>query len=162
MTATLVHRYRRDAAHPIKAPTMIYPYVLRAVQTTAEMAAVHALLVSAYACRGRGMPTRGAWWEALLADPEFDSRLVFLIVTPTGILAAAGIASASGRVKELVVAPAFRRLGLGTALLGHICQVAGKQGACIDLRVEADNHAAIALCEATGLQCVERVAAHEA
>jgi ribosomal protein S18 acetylase RimI-like enzyme len=157
MTATLVHRYRRDAAHPIKAPTMIYPYVLRAVQTTAEMAAVHALLVSAYACRGRGMPTRGAWWEALLADPEFDSRLVFLIVTPTGILAAAGIALSSGRVQDLVVAPSFRRLGLGTALLSHFCRLFDARGACVELRVEADNHAASALVESIGMRRVEQL-----
>jgi ribosomal protein S18 acetylase RimI-like enzyme len=157
MTANTVHHYRRAAAHPLHASTLIYPYVLRQVQTTAEMAAVHALLVSAHASRGRRMPPRGAWWEALLAEPAFDPRLVFLVVTPTGILAAAGIALSSGRVQDLVVAPSFRRLGLGTALLGHFCRLFDARGACVELRVEADNHAASALVESIGMRRVEQL-----
>jgi ribosomal protein S18 acetylase RimI-like enzyme len=158
MTAT-VHHYRRAPAHPLQASTLVYPYVMRAAQTAADMAAVHALLVSACAARGRRMPPRGAWWEALLADPEFDPRLVFLVATPTGILAAAAIAASSGCVRELVVAPSFRRLGLGTALLGHICRLFEARGACIEMPVEADNHAAIALAEALGMRRVGKVAA---
>jgi|AraplaDrversion2_2_1032049.scaffolds.fasta_scaffold00891_30 ribosomal protein S18 acetylase RimI-like enzyme len=161
MTTTPAYHYRRESAYPLNASTLIYPYIMRNVQTTAEMAAVHALLVSAYACRGRSLPTRGEWWQALQADPEFDARLVFLVVTPNGILAAAGIASTSGRVRELVVAPSFRRLGLGTALVGHISQFFEQQGVCIGLRVEADDLATLALCESMGMRRVEREAAHQ-
>jgi ribosomal protein S18 acetylase RimI-like enzyme len=152
MTAS-IHHYRRDAVQALQAPTLVYPYVMRSARSSAEMAAVHALLTTAYTARGKRVAPRGAWWEALLADPGFDPSLVLLVVTPNGILAAAGIASSAGRVTELVVAPSFRRLGLGTALLGHLCQMLKERGiGMVDLQVEADNHAAVALCEALDMQ----------
>jgi ribosomal protein S18 acetylase RimI-like enzyme len=158
MTATRIHHYRRESARALQAPTLVYPYVMRSAKSGAEMAAVHALLTTAYTARGRRLAPRGAWWEALLADPSFDPALVLLVVTPNGILAAAGIASSVGRVTELVVAPSFRRLGLGTALLGHLCQLLKGRGiGTVDLQVEADNHAAVALCEALNMQRADRV-----
>jgi ribosomal protein S18 acetylase RimI-like enzyme len=150
---TAIHHYRRDVLHALQGPTLVYPYVMRTARSSAEMAAVHALLTTAYTARGKRMLPRGAWWEALLADPAFDPSLVLLVVTPNGILAAAGMASNAGRVTELVVAPSFRRLGLGTALLGHLCRQLNERGVgTLDLQVEADNHAAVALCEALDMQ----------
>jgi ribosomal protein S18 acetylase RimI-like enzyme len=150
---TAIHHYRRNANQALQGPTLVYPYVMRSARSSAEMAAVHALLTTAYTARGKRMAPRGAWWEALLADPAFDPSLVLLVVTPNGILAAAGMASSTGRVTELVVAPSFRRLGLGTALLGHLCRLLRERGVgTLDLQVEADNHAAVALCEAANMQ----------
>jgi ribosomal protein S18 acetylase RimI-like enzyme len=149
---TAIRHYRRDAAQAHQNPALVYPYVMRTARSSAEMAAVHALLTTAYTARGKRMAPRGAWWEALLADPGFDPSLVLLVVTPNGILAAAAMASNTGRVTELVVAPSFRRLGLGTALLGHLGRLLKERGvAAVDLQVEADNHAAVALCEALNM-----------
>jgi ribosomal protein S18 acetylase RimI-like enzyme len=159
ITATEPHHYRFDLSQPFEASTTIFPYDLRAARSSKEMAAIHTLLTSVHVAHGRRMPARGEWWEALLADPEFDPGLVFLVATPNGILAAACMASRAGRVRELVVAPAFRRLRLGTALLGHVCKVFEEQGGhAVDLQVEAGNHAAIALCEAAGMRRAERLA----
>jgi ribosomal protein S18 acetylase RimI-like enzyme len=150
---TAIHHYCRDVFQTLQGPTLVYPYVMRTARSSAEMAAVHALLTTAYTARGKRMPPRGAWWEALLADPAFDPSLVLLVVTPNGILAAAAMASNTGRVTELVVAPSFRRLGLGTALLGHLSRQLKERGiGTVDLQVEADNHAAVALCEALDMQ----------
>ncbi len=160
MTAASLHHYRRSAVQAIQSPTLVYPYVMRSARSSAEMAAIHALLTTACTARGRRMAPRGAWWEALLADPGFDPNLVLLVVTPNGILAAAGMAANDGRVTELVVAPSFRRLGLGTALLGHLCRLLKERGVgTVDLQVEADKLAAVALCEAVHMQRVGGVLA---
>jgi ribosomal protein S18 acetylase RimI-like enzyme len=108
------------------------------------------------------MAPRGAWWEVLLADPSFDPGMVLLVVTPNGILAAAGIASRTGRVTALVVAPSFRRLGLGAALLGHLCRLLKERGiGTVDLQGGEDNQAAVALCEALDMRRADSIVALE-
>jgi ribosomal protein S18 acetylase RimI-like enzyme len=158
--AMTIYRYRRELAHPLAAPASVQPYVLRTFRSRADVPALHALLHEAYAVRGDSLGSCDEWWQALSSDPEFDARLVFLAETPAGTLAAAGIAWNSGFVKDLAVAPAFRRQGLGTAVLAHICGVFARQGAhAMELKVEADNQAAIALYEGMGMRRVETVGA---
>jgi ribosomal protein S18 acetylase RimI-like enzyme len=157
-----IYRYRRELAQPI-AETPVYPYVLRTFRSRADVPLLHALLLEAYAARGASLGDCDEWWHLLCTDPEFDARLVFLVETPIGTLAAAGIAWSTGFVKELAVAPGYRRQGLGKAVLAQICRTFEQQGAhAVDLKVEADNEAAIALYEAMGMRRVESIASASA
>lgn len=153
-----VHRYRRDLAQPLTAQTIVYPYVLRTLRRETDGPALHALLKDAYAQGFGEVAPRDAWWPALLSDPEFDPDLVFLVETPLGIPVAAAIAWTSGFVKDLVVAPAFRRLGIASVLIEHVCQVCQRRGLpAIELKVDADNHAALALYRSMGMRFVEEL-----
>lgn len=154
MTDILVHRYRCDLDHPIPAWT-IYPYLIRQFRPATDGQPVHALIEDAHAEQDRLMALN-AWWLALASNSEFDAGLAFVIETPVGTLAAAGIAWTSGFVKDIVVAPAYRRQGLATMLLSHICQAFQRRGArALDLSVDAGNQGAIALCEGLDWRCVE-------
>jgi ribosomal protein S18 acetylase RimI-like enzyme len=151
-----IHHYRRELAQSLEEPVPVYPYVMRTFRSAADVPALHALLQEAYTANGSALAPREEWWRVLSTDPEFDARLVFLVETPIGTLAAAGIAWNSGFVKDLVVAPGHRRLGLGSALLGHIYQAFEERGAhAVDLKVSADNHAAIALYEVMAMRRME-------
>lgn len=154
-----IHRYRRELAQSFAEPASVYPYVMRTFRSGADVPALHALLHEAYAARGSELGPREEWWRVLSLDPEFDARLVFMVETPIGTLAAAGIAWSSGFVKDLAVAPGHRRLGLGSALLSNICHAFhGRGGHAVDLKVEAENRAAISLYEAMGMRRVETCA----
>jgi len=156
----LIHRYRRELGPSLEEPVAVYPYTMRTFRSAADVPALHTLLQAAYATNGAALAPREEWWRVLSTDPEFDARLVLLVETPIGTLAAACIAWTSGFVKDLVVLPVHRRLGLGSALMGHACQAFRKRGAhAVDLKVDAGNHAAIALYEALGMRRVETVSA---
>lgn len=150
-----IYRYRRELAHPFADDTPVYPYVLRTFRSRADVPLLHALFEETYAARGASLGACDDWWQVLSSDPEFDARLVFLVETPLGEIAAAGIAWTSGFVKDLAVAPGYRRQGLGTAVLAQICRAFERQGAhAVDLKVEAANEAAIALYERVGMRRV--------
>jgi ribosomal protein S18 acetylase RimI-like enzyme len=157
-----IHRYRRELARPLTEQAPVYPYVMRTLRF-ADVPALHALLQDVHAADDSALASCDEWWRALSTDPEFDPRLVLIVETPIGTLAAAAIAWNSGFVKDLAVAPGHRRLGLASALLGHVFQIFHSRGAhAVDLKVPAHNQAAIALYEALGLRCVETLAARAA
>ncbi len=154
-----IHRYRRELAQPI-AETPVYPYVLRTFRSRVDVPALHALLQEACPARGASPGGCDDWWQLLCTDPEFDARLVFLVETPIGTLAAAGIARRTGSIKALAVAPGYRRQGLGKAVLAQICRTFEQQGAhAVDSDVDAGNEAAIALYETVGMRRVEMASA---
>ena len=158
MTDLFVHRYRCDLDRPIPAWT-IYPYIIRPYRAATDGQPVHALIEDAYADGGR-LAALDAWFQALSSTSGFDPGLAFVIETPIGTMVAAGIAGSAGLVKDIAVARAFRRQGLGTMLLSHICQAFQRRGTrAIELDVRADNHAAIALYEGLAWRCVECEAA---
>ena len=155
-----IHHYRRELGPSLEEPVSVYPYTMRTFRSAADVPALHTLLREAYAANGGALAPREEWWRVLSTDPEFDARLVLLVETPIATLAAACIAWNSGFIKDLVVLPVHRRLGLGSALMGHACQAFRKRGAhAVSLKVEADNHTAIALYEALGMRRAESVAA---
>jgi ribosomal protein S18 acetylase RimI-like enzyme len=59
------------------------------------------------------------WKTFMLGDPSFEAENWFVVEAPDGSLAAAALNWKDGFVKDLVVHPAFRRRGLGAALLQH-------------------------------------------
>jgi|AraplaDrversion2_2_1032049.scaffolds.fasta_scaffold00891_31 ribosomal protein S18 acetylase RimI-like enzyme len=153
-----IYRYRRELAYPIPASASIQPYTLRHLRVPADVPALHALLNETYIARGATLEPCDRWWQTVSSDPEFDMRLAFVVETPAATLAAAGIAWNSGFVKDLAVAPAYRRQGLGVALLAHIWRTFDAMGAhAVDLKVDAGNQAAIALYDAAGMRRVETI-----
>jgi ribosomal protein S18 acetylase RimI-like enzyme len=59
------------------------------------------------------------WQSFMLGDPSFEAESWFVVEAPDGSLAAAALNWKDGFVKDLVVHPAYRRRGLGAALLRH-------------------------------------------
>jgi ribosomal protein S18 acetylase RimI-like enzyme len=69
---------------------------------------------------------------------------------------AAAICWSSAYVKDLVVATAARRRGLGSNLLRHLLHAFRARGAgAVDLKVDAANQAAIALYRSLGMARIE-------
>ncbi|MFW6027727.1 MAG: GNAT family N-acetyltransferase, partial [bacterium] len=61
----------------------------------------------------------------------------------------------TGFIKDIAVAPAYRRRGVGRALMAEIFRAFHRRGAAwVDLKVQADNHSAIAFYEAIGMVIV--------
>jgi ribosomal protein S18 acetylase RimI-like enzyme len=114
---------------------------------------VHALLTLAYANRGGSVPSFDEWWRSLSADCEYDSNLCFLACDEEGSLIGFAQCWTSAFVKDVVVHPRFRRLGVGKALLLHIFRVFQERGAtAVDLKVVSDNPTgAILLYESVGM-----------
>lgn len=82
-----------------------------------DAAAVKDLLDEAYAAEPEHRPVPfDEWRQVMLGDPSFDSDVWFLAESG-GELAAAALNWKEGYVKDLVVHPAWRRRGLGEALL---------------------------------------------
>jgi ribosomal protein S18 acetylase RimI-like enzyme len=100
----------------------------------------HAVLVMAYAKGGGSVEPFSVWWPNLSSDPEFDATLFFIAVdTQRGIV---GVAQCwtSAFIKDLAVAPNWRRRGIGEALLLHAFACFRHRGAqYVDLKVQVDN-----------------------
>jgi ribosomal protein S18 acetylase RimI-like enzyme len=93
------------------------------------------------------------WWDSLAADDEYDPELVFTAFDDAGRLAGVAHCWTTAFVKDLVVSPSHRRRGLGSSLLQHAFATFRSRGAnAVDLKVEADNFAAISLYRSVGME----------
>ncbi len=123
--------------------------------TEADAARVHALLEQGYEAGGGAVSPFEEWRETMLADAEYDPALWFLAEADD--LVGVCLCWTSGWVKDLVVAPAWRRRGLGEALLRHAFGAFRARGlAAAELKVHADNPSgAYRLYERLGMRIVE-------
>jgi ribosomal protein S18 acetylase RimI-like enzyme len=120
--------------------------------------ALHALLVHGYRRGGGVVASFDEWLPSMTGDEEFDPELWFLAAAG-GELAGAALCWTSAFVKDVVVHESWRRRGLGEALLRHVVAVFAARGApAVELKVDAENAAAIALYERLGFGVVERIA----
>jgi ribosomal protein S18 acetylase RimI-like enzyme len=93
--------------------------------------ALHALLVEAL---DEKLPFQ-EWWQTRSRDAEFDAALCLLVFDRTDRLVAAAFCWTSAFVKDLVVHPSVRRLGIGEALLTHVFATFRARGAAhVDLK----------------------------
>ena len=102
---------------------------------------LEALLSEAYQCGGGEPAAYANWYAGVSSDEEFDPALVF-VALDTGSGQVAGVCHVwtSAFVKDLAVRPAWRRKGLGTALLrSAMCVMAERGHRHLDLKVEAGN-----------------------
>lgn len=122
--------------------------------TAADANAVHALLEHGYRHGGGSVAPFESWLATMTSDPEFDPELWFLAESASG-LAGVALCWTSAFVKDLVVHETWRRQGLGEALLRHVFAVFAARGAAaVELKVMADNHAAVRLYERVGMRAV--------
>ena len=116
---------------------------------------LHALLEHGYRQGGGSVDAFHASLPQLLGDSEFDPELCFLAYA-NGEAVAAAICWTSAFVKDIVVNEAWRRRGLGEALLRHsflTFRARGSEG--VELKVQSQNLGAIRLYERVGMRVVE-------
>tara|TARA_R110002051_G_scaffold48299_2_gene94923 strand:- start:13438 stop:13938 length:501 start_codon:yes stop_codon:yes gene_type:complete len=103
--------------------------------------AARALLNDAYAPGGGDVLAFEDWWPALSADPEYRPDLCFVALdAASGELAGFAQCWSLGYIKDIAVAPARRRHGLGRALMQKIFRTFQARGIFeVDLKVAADN-----------------------
>lgn len=118
---------------------------------------VHALLARAYAQGGGDVEPLDIWWSSLRDDSEYDPSLCFIAVNEGHDAVGFAQCWTSAFIKDLAVDPAYRRKGLGSALLLETFRIFKKRGASfIDLKVQADNPSgAVRLYRAHGFQTIE-------
>jgi ribosomal protein S18 acetylase RimI-like enzyme len=118
---------------------------------------LHALLEHGYRNGGGSVEAYAVWLPALTGDSEFDPALCFLVEVGDE-LAAAAICWTSSFVKDIVVHETWRRHGLGEALLLLAFRTLERRGAGhVELKVQAQNLAAVRLYERVGMRTVERI-----
>lgn len=118
---------------------------------------MHALLEHGYRNGGGSVAPFETWLPQMTGDHEFDAALWFLAESDETVVGAA-LCWTSAFVKDLVVHEAWRRRGLGEALLRHVFIVFANLGAAaVELKVEASNANAFALYERLGMRVVERL-----
>jgi ribosomal protein S18 acetylase RimI-like enzyme len=99
----------------------------------------HELLQFAYRAGGGSVDPYDEWLEWFTTDPEFDGECCFL-AWHSETLVGAALCWSSAFVKDLCVAPHFRRRGLGFALLSVVLAHFRERGAdSVELRSHADN-----------------------
>jgi GNAT superfamily N-acetyltransferase len=131
---------RRSLLAPFPAPA--WPADVRLVPFEPQHAlAAHALLVEAYAHGGGSVPARFVeWWNVVSTDDEFDPTLCFVAVAGDGTLAGFALCWSVGFVKDIAVATAHRRNGIGGALLlSAFRELKARGHEAVSLKVETDN-----------------------
>jgi mycothiol synthase len=124
---------------PVEEPRWPAGIEVRTVRTE-DAAAVKELLDEAYAAEPEHRPVPfDEWRQVMLGDPSFDPD-VWLLAESGGELAAAALNWREGYVKDLVVHPAWRRRGLGEALLRRTFASFRERGvARVSLKVLSNN-----------------------
>lgn len=141
----------RDLASPVAAPCWPHGCV-RLTFTVRNAPAAHAILTEAYA---NGFGEVGAfadWYRDLVRDEEYDPELCFLYGSVSEPAAFAQVWT-SGFIKDIAVANAFRRQGIGHALMLTILAELRSRGFDqVRLKVHAGNKGAIALYGSVGMR----------
>ena len=97
------------------------------------------------------------WWAKLIADAEYDPAVMFVAVSKGAVVGFCHCWSVPF-VKDLVVDAAWRRRGLGAALLTLALEAFASRGAIsIDLKTDIENETAQSLYKRLGFAIVERV-----
>jgi ribosomal protein S18 acetylase RimI-like enzyme len=152
-----VYRYRRTLDRLPDVPRWPAGYAIVPFAPAQHAPVIHRMLEEGYRSGGGSVADLANWWSALSTDAEYDPDLVSLIGERSGAPVAAAICWSSAYVKDIVVAAAARRQGLASNLLRHILHAFHTRGArAVDLKVDAANHAAIALYRSLGWHASRR------
>jgi mycothiol synthase len=144
---------------PPPAPTWPAGVAVRTAVPEQEGRAIHRLVETAFARPGRTATTYEEWTHLMMRDDILDPDLWFLAVAGEE-LAGACLSFAYpdiGWVRQLAVAEAWRRKGIGTALLRHAFGVFRERGHVrAGLAVDGENPNAYAFYEQVGMQRVRQ------
>lgn len=146
--------FERDLRTPFAEP--VWPETVTPVLFSETMARdLHRLLVTAYA-KGEGeVASFSNWWPGVCTDPEYDAELIFVAQAANGPLVGLAHCWNSGFLKDLAVAPGWRRAGIGTALILRSFQaLSNRYHDTVSLKVRTDNLAAIRLYKRLGMSPV--------
>lgn len=100
----------------------------------------HALLADAYRMGGGRVKSLEDWWFDLRADPEYSQSAFFLAIDASDNIIGLAQCWTSAFLKDLVVSEAWRRKGVGEALLLQVFNAFRLQGSTyLDLKVENRN-----------------------
>jgi ribosomal protein S18 acetylase RimI-like enzyme len=159
MTVGEIWRMRRDLTAPFDAPAWPAGIALGTFAPD-DAQGIHRLLERAYSVGGGSVAGFAEWLPAMTGDSEFDPGLWFVARSADGI-AGVALCWTSSFVKDLAVDAAWRRQGLGSALLLHCCATFADRGArSLDLKVDSHNPSgAVRLYERLGFRVVERLPA---
>ena len=151
---------RAELHRGLDAPTWPRGFELR-TWSDEHAPAVHALLAEGYSRGGGAVAPYEEWLRSFTGDPEFEPGACLLLFAADGRLAGAALCWSSGFVKDLVVAEAFRRRGLGGSLLRAVLALFRERGAnAVELKVQSDNPSgAVGLYGRLGFETVERLPA---
>jgi len=131
--------------------------VLRAFTPARHAVKARALLNESYASGGGDVQAFEDWWPALQADAEYDQELCFIVEDErTNLLVAFAQCWTSAFVKDIAVAPSYRKQGVARGLLKAITICFAARGyEHLDLKVMADNAPAIELYRSLGFMMVK-------
>lgn len=141
MAATAIHLHKHIDPAADYAPRWPAGIAPTGFQPHRHARAARTLLNDAYRDGGGDVLAFEAWWPALSADPEYRPDLCFVALDArTGTLAGFAQCWSLGFVKDIAVMPAWRRHGLGRALMQQIFRTFQARGIFeVDLKLAADN-----------------------
>ena len=117
-----------------------------------DPAALHAILLVAYANGFGTVAGYSDWWPNLISDPEYDSALFLVAADRQGHPVALVQSWTSGFIKDVAVASSWRGKGVGEALMRETFSAFAHRGHHhVDLKVMADNAAALTLYRRLGM-----------
>ena len=149
MSAVLRFRWQAGTA----VPSAVWPSGTALLPlASVDPRLLHAILSEAYATGFGEVSPFDEWWPALTGDPDFDPDLLLIAATddaqPIGLIQC----WTSGFIKDLAVRPDWRGKGIASALLLTAFGRFRARGiAYVDLKVRANNVAAIALYRRLGM-----------
>lgn len=148
-------RLRRSLAEPV-ALSGLAPGIEILPLWRSKPVELHRLLERAYADGGGMVGNFDQWWWPLVEDAEFDPELVVILADAAGNPLGLIQCWTSSFVKDIVVHPEARNLGLGSALLTRAFALLRERGhPHVDLKVEVTNSAARRLYARHGMIAVE-------
>jgi ribosomal protein S18 acetylase RimI-like enzyme len=140
MKNTLYTHLRKNLLGSISGP--VWPVGTRPTQfdANAHRKPAHNLLVEAYKLGGGYVGSFDHWWSALRNDPEYDPSVFFLALDEQDHVIGLAQCWTSAFLKDLAVSDAWRRIGVGEALMLHAFIVFKERGAeHLTLKVENNN-----------------------
>ncbi|MBG7609742.1 MAG: GNAT family N-acetyltransferase [Anaerolineae bacterium] len=132
---------------------------LRPMVAKQDDAIVYNFIQAAFDQPGRTAPTFERWRDFMMRPDHFERDLWFLLFHQQELIGAALCYDYEefGWVRQLGVAPKWRRKGVGSSLLQHSFQVFFQQGhKSIALAVDSERPKAQSLYENVGMTCVRR------
>jgi ribosomal protein S18 acetylase RimI-like enzyme len=147
---------RRDLGKPI-APAEL-PAGLRLIPFDIDTARACRELMNRVYAEGFGdVVDFESWWPWLTGDSDYDPRLMF-VAARDGEVVGFCHCWTGAFIKDVVVDPSARGIGLGAALVTMVLLACKAQGApSVDLKTDVENVKAQSLYRRLGFEIVERV-----
>ena len=146
------------------APVWPHDILLRTVDAAHDARAVYDFVRTAFDWRGQmSWPPFSQWRSRMIESPNFDASLWFLLFHKGNLIGSALCYDYEqhGWVRQLAVAKAWRRQGLGAQLLQHAFHAFYQRGhRRVALGVEAENANAYAFYERIGMRRVREFVAY--